>query len=179
MNSVPSLSMPAFASLTVAFAPLQDQAGSSGGPAARVPGQSAGPAPAGQSQSEGTLAPGGVAGGAPGGGAQTPPQGPSMMFYMMFAVFAFMIVSMMMSGRKQRKQVAQMLAGITRGDTVQTSGGIIGVVGEVRDDVVVLKIDESTHTKMKVTKSSISRVVKSASDRGTVDTGSQAEHEAA
>ncbi len=102
-----------------------------------------------------------------------------MMFFILLSVFAFMIISMMMSGRKQRKKTAQMLSGLARGDTVQTSGGIIAVVGEVRDDVVTLKIDEANHTKMKVTKASISRIVKLAHDRDGVDASEPSEPEAA
>lgn len=188
MNSVPALTMPDSPVLTVAFAPLhepvfatmQDQP-ASGGPAARVPGQAPTQgAPAGQAAAgggEGTVAPGGVGGTGP--AAQATPKGPDMMFFILLSVFAFMIISMMMSGRKQRKQTAQMLAGLSRGDTVQTNGGIIAVVGEVRDDVVTLKIDESNHTKMKVTKASISRIVKMGHDRDVVDASEPSEPEAA
>lgn len=88
-----------------------------------------------------------------------------MMLFIMMGVFAFMIISMMMNSRKQRKQTQQLLASLSRGDTVQTAAGIIGVIGEVRDDVVVLKIDDSTHTKMKVTKASVVRVIKQAADK--------------
>ncbi len=144
------------ASPTLASTFWQDQAA---GPAARVPGQAGAPATGAPVGEGAALVPGDAT------AAQAAPPGSNMMLFIMMGVFAFMIISMMMNSRKQRKQTQQLLASLSRGDTVQTAAGIIGVIGEVRDDVVVLKIDESTHTKMKVTKASVVRVIKQAADK--------------
>jgi preprotein translocase subunit YajC len=46
-----------------------------------------------------------------------------------------------------------------RGDRVMTAGGILGSVVEVRDSEVLLKVDESTNTKIKFSRDAIKRVV--------------------
>jgi preprotein translocase subunit YajC len=74
-----------------------------------------------------------------------------------------MIVTQIFAGRKQKKQREQMLNSVQRHDRVQTVGGIIGSVAEVRDDEVVLKVDEATNTKIRVARSAISAVLKKSS----------------
>jgi preprotein translocase subunit YajC len=61
--------------------------------------------------------------------------------------------------RKQQKQHQQMLEAMKKGDRVRTIGGIIGTVVDLRDDEVVVKIDEATNTKMRVVRSAISKVM--------------------
>ncbi len=70
-----------------------------------------------------------------------------------------LIVFMMFNGRKQKKQRQQMLAAIKRGDRVQTVGGVIGSVLEVRENEIVLKVDEGSNTKMRFARSAIQGVV--------------------
>jgi len=53
--------------------------------------------------------------------------------------------------KKQRKQHKQMVQSLQKNDRVQTIGGIIGTVVDVKDDAITLKIDESNNTKIKVT----------------------------
>ena len=60
--------------------------------------------------------------------------------------------------KKQQKQHKQMLAALTKGDRIRTIGGIVGTVVDVREDEVVVKIDENTNTKMRFVRSAISTV---------------------
>ncbi len=72
--------------------------------------------------------------------------------------------------RPQRQEHARrkaMLAAIKKNDHVITAGGIYGVVTNVRpeDDEVTVKVDEANNTKLRMTLSSISRVLqREASD---------------
>ena len=50
-----------------------------------------------------------------------------------------------------------MMQALGKGDKVQTIGGIIGTVMDIKDDEITLKIDESNNTKMKILRSAISR----------------------
>jgi preprotein translocase YajC subunit len=53
-----------------------------------------------------------------------------------------------------------MLSSIKKNDSVRTVGGIIGSVVEVKPDVVVLKVDENSNTKVTVARSKIEAVLK-------------------
>ena len=78
----------------------------------------------------------------------------------MLALFALMIFMSSRTQKKQKRQQEEMIASIGRHDRVETIGGIIGTVAELRDAEVVIKVDESTNTKIHVSKSAIKGVLK-------------------
>jgi preprotein translocase subunit YajC len=99
-------------------------------------------------------------------GAQPAPNPFGGGFFMIMLLFlVVMLVLPAMAGRKQKKQRAEMLSSIARHDRVQTVGGMIGTVAEIRDDEVVLKVDESTNTKIRFARSSIQQVLKKAGEK--------------
>ena len=59
--------------------------------------------------------------------------------------------------RKKKQQHRQMVQTLQKNDRVRTIGGIIGVVVDVRDDEITLKVDESNNTKIKVISSAIGK----------------------
>lgn len=59
---------------------------------------------------------------------------------------------------KQEKQRVAMLNSLKKGDRIQTIGGILGTVVESRDDEVVVKVDETSNTKLTFSRSAIHRV---------------------
>jgi preprotein translocase subunit YajC len=61
--------------------------------------------------------------------------------------------------RKQKKKQAMMLASMAKGSKVITIGGIKGSVVEVRDDEVLVKVDESANTRLRFSKDAIRTVV--------------------
>lgn len=64
---------------------------------------------------------------------------------MIMVLAGAMLVMILFSGRGRRKQEAarrQMLADLKKGDRVTSIGGIIGTVMDVREDEVVVKIDD-------------------------------------
>lgn len=90
---------------------------------------------------------------------QQPPQGPNLMFIgliLFFVVFYFM---MMRGNRKQKQERANLLDNLAKNDRVMTIGGLLGTIVTVRDQEVVLKVDESTNTKVTFLKSSIQKVI--------------------
>ena len=99
---------------------------------------------------------------------QPPP--PSAMSFLFPAALFAMVVFMLLSARSQKKRERlkreEMFAGMTRNDRVQTIGGVIGTVLSVKDDEVILKVDESTNTKMTFVKSSVQRILTSDSTAG-------------
>jgi preprotein translocase subunit YajC len=66
---------------------------------------------------------------------------------------------MFRSKNKQDKQRQDMLKNMKKGDRVQTIGGLIATVVEVRDTDVVLKIDENNNTKARYARSAIHKVL--------------------
>ncbi len=79
-------------------------------------------------------------------------------FFIIFAALIVMIIFSMGSQRKEKKKREQLLANLHKGDRVQTIGGVLGNVVEVRDEYVVVKIDENTNTRVKFSRSAIQSV---------------------
>ena len=80
----------------------------------------------------------------------------------MLPIIVLMIVFVWMSTRTRRRQEREkqnMLGAMKRGDRVQTIGGILGNVVEVRDDRILLKVDEGNNTKVWFARSAIARVL--------------------
>ena len=60
---------------------------------------------------------------------------------------------------KEAAKRTDMLAKLKKGDEVQTIGGEFGRVVDTRDDRVLLKVDETSNTKIWYSKNSIHKVV--------------------
>jgi preprotein translocase subunit YajC len=71
----------------------------------------------------------------------------------------FIIVTMSRSKKKQERERTDMLSGMKRGDRVQTIGGIIGKVVEVDGQEVLVKVDETSNTKIRFRRDAIHRVI--------------------
>jgi preprotein translocase subunit YajC len=79
---------------------------------------------------------------------------------LLFGFLILFIVMTFLSGRREKKKFEAMLSAIKKNDSVRTVGGIIGSVVEVKPDVVVLKVDENSNTKITVARSKIEAVMK-------------------
>lgn len=101
----------------------------------------------------GTTAPAGQQ--APGGGLLT--------FLPIILILGFFIVVSMMSSRREKKKQADMMSSLKRGDRVVTLGGLVGIIAEIRDDVVVLRDEDSQSTKFRVLRSAIQQNLSGAS----------------
>ncbi len=98
----------------------------------------------------------------PGGGGQAPSNPLGMMLPLVFGLIIFMMITSMLSGRKEKKKRASMLETLKKRDRVQTYGGIIGTVVEMKDEELVLKVDEGSNTRIRFSRSAIQQVLKSA-----------------
>ncbi|MEO1237040.1 MAG: preprotein translocase subunit YajC [Planctomycetota bacterium] len=98
---------------------------------------------------------------APGGADGAPPPSPfgGNFLFIMILVVGMLFIFSMSSGRKEKKRRAQMLEQLAKGAKVQTAGGVLGTVVEVRDEEVVVKVDENSNTRMRFAKSAISAVL--------------------
>ncbi len=107
-------------------------------------------------------------GGAPtggGGGA-----GAGLFMALMFGVIAFMMLTMRSQKKKEKRQREELYARLGKNDRVLTVGGVIGTVVSVKDNEVLVKVDESTNTKMTFLKTSIQRIVTDDTDLATAGT---------
>ncbi len=80
---------------------------------------------------------------------------PSMiMIGLMFVVFYFLIFR---GPRKKEQKHKQMVQSLNKNDKIRTIGGILGTIVDIKDDEVVLKIDESNNTKIRISTNAIGR----------------------
>jgi preprotein translocase subunit YajC len=79
-------------------------------------------------------------------------------FALIFGIFYFLLFLPM---QRQRKQTQKMLAGLQNGDTVVTSGGIVGTIVALEgNDIVVLRV-KPDNIKLQMARSAISNLVSS------------------
>ncbi len=96
----------------------------------------------------------------------------TMIFWMVILIL-FMWFMVFLPQRRERKRHAQMMTGMGKGDKVVTNGGIIGTVVDVREGEIVLKVDESSNTKMKFLPDAIRGVVEKKGGEKTDDADSK------
>ena len=78
---------------------------------------------------------------------------PFILIILVFYIFMFR------SKRTQDKKRQEMLNQLKRGDRIQTIGGILGTVVEARENDVLVKVDESSNTKIRFARNAIHRVM--------------------
>lgn len=116
--------------------------------------QADGPSFASQPAAGGTAAPGTAPAAAPQKSGFA-----DFIFLAGMGVLLALIISSMLGARREKKRVDEMMSSMKKHDQVRTVGGIIGSVVEIKPDVVVLKIDESTGAKVTVMRSKIEAVI--------------------
>ena len=112
-------------------------------------------------------APGGPAGG---GGTPTRAADPfgGQFFLIVILVVVVMIVISIMGQRRDKKKRESMLSALKKHDKVQTLGGVIGSIVDVKKDVVVLKVDESSNTRITFARAAIQTVLNSTEEPAPV-----------
>jgi preprotein translocase subunit YajC len=99
------------------------------------------------------------------------PGGLQQILYSPFVPLGLMLIVMfwMMSAgrRKEQRRFQDMLSALKRNDRVLTIGGIVGTVVEVRDDVVILKVDETNNVKMQFLRSAVKEVLRESAGAST------------
>jgi preprotein translocase subunit YajC len=115
----------------------------------------------------GTVAPGGQT--PAGGGTTAAPAGnPNSFLLLVGLVVAVMLIFSMLTQRKERKRREATLNAIKKHDRVQTIGGVIGLVVEIKPDYVVLKVDESSNTRITFSRAAVQQVLTSSNSSSEV-----------
>ena len=129
-----------------------------------------------------TSQPSGSEGGTPLGEGQGAPQGGAGSMLIWLLPLGLIVVLMFTSGRaakKEQAKKAELMSSLTKQDKVQTAGGIIGHIAEIHGDELVLKVDESTGTRIRIAKSAVQTVLKESAQRKNQDAGSEESQSAA
>ncbi|MBD3379970.1 MAG: preprotein translocase subunit YajC [Candidatus Omnitrophica bacterium] len=96
-------------------------------------------------------------------GAGAPAQGSPIMsllpIALIFIIFYFLLIR---PQKKAQKEHADMIQALKKNDEVVTSGGIHGTIVNIQEGAVTLRVDDNT--RIKVQRSSISKVKKSRED---------------
>lgn len=88
------------------------------------------------------------------------PAGPgSMMMPLIVLMLVMMVLMTVFTGRKDKKRREQLLSSLKKNDKVQTIGGIIGNIAEIRNDEIVLRVDENSNVRIRFAKSAITGVL--------------------
>lgn len=97
-------------------------------------------------------------------GKQSSPGGMLSMllpFILMFVVMYFLILRPQKKKERDRKDL---LSRIKKNDRVVTSGGIHGVITSVRENEIILRVDDAKDVKVKVDRGAISAVLEVSHD---------------
>src|SRR5579862_3686330 len=88
------------------------------------------------------------------------PESPLPMFLLLGAIFfAFYILLLRPMKQREKKEREELFSKLKKNDEVLTASGIIGIVAAVKDDEVILKVDESSNVRLRVLKSTIARIL--------------------
>ena len=93
--------------------------------------------------------------GAIGGGSGT-----LMMVIYLVVIFGFMYFIMIRPQRREQKQKAALLSNVAVGDSVRTTGGFIGTVIDVADDMVIVEFGNNKNCRIPMVKEAIVEVEK-------------------
>lgn len=102
---------------------------------------------------------GGEGGTADGGAAPMPPGMGMEPMLIILVVFGAIILFSVFGQRKEKKRRQEMLASIKKSDSVQTIGGVIGSVVEVKDETIVIRVDDRSDTRMTFSRAAVQQVL--------------------
>lgn len=78
-------------------------------------------------------------------------------FLPLILIFVIMYLFLFRGPRRKQQQHKKMVQTLQKNDKVRTIGGIVGTVVDIKDDDVILKIDESNNTKIRIASSAIGK----------------------
>jgi preprotein translocase subunit YajC len=84
-----------------------------------------------------------------------PASNPALQFLPVILIGAIFYFLVFMPMQRQKKQQAQMLAGLEAGSEVVTTGGIVGTVVNISGDMLVIRV-KPDNLKLQITRSAVS-----------------------
>lgn len=104
----------------------------------------------------------------PPAGTEQNPTGQMLQMLLLFGGMGAMMYFLMIRPQsKQRKAMENMLKNLKSGDEVLTTGGVIGLVANVKEKEIVLKVADNV--KLRVARSAIASVIKKSDEPESAD----------
>jgi preprotein translocase subunit YajC len=102
------------------------------------------------------------------GGAPPPGGGLGGLAFTLLPILVLFYFLMIRPAKRQENERKAMLDALKKNDKVVTAGGLIGTVAVINptEDEVTLRVDDNANVRVRVTKSSITRVVHATADAG-------------
>lgn len=82
---------------------------------------------------------------------------PLMQYLPIVLIFVAMYFLLFRGPRKKQQEHKQMVQSLKKNDRVCTIGGIIGTIVEIKPDEIILKVDESNNTKIRIAPTAIGK----------------------
>ena len=83
-----------------------------------------------------------------------------MIIIIYVVLFGFLYFIMIRPQRKEQKQKAQTLASLAVGDSIRTTGGFVGVILDISDDMVIVEFGNNKNCRIPMYKEAIVEVEK-------------------
>ena len=100
--------------------------------------------------------------GTPAGGDGAGTANPLMTFLPFVAIIAIFYFLIIRPQNKKQKETQKMLSQLKKGDKIVTIGGIHGTIQNVKEQTVIVKVDEDV--KLEISRSAISNVITAAKE---------------
>lgn len=91
-------------------------------------------------------------------GTQTSASGALMQMLIMLLIFFAMMYFLVILPQRREKEFRQMIESLKKGDTIITTGGVVGKIVDIKKDVV--KIKSANSTELEIHKAYIAKVIK-------------------
>lgn len=99
---------------------------------------------------------------APAGAAPAAGAGAGSMLPMMVLLFALMYFMIIRPQRRQQKEHAARIAALRSGAEVITTGGIYGIITNVKDSIIILKVADNV--RIKVSKACVATILQESDE---------------
>src|SRR5579863_5805591 len=95
---------------------------------------------------------------------QPPASNPIISFLPLIFIVAIFYFLVFMPMQRQKKQQAQMLAGLQAGNEVVTTGGIVGTVVSVSPDTLIVRV-KPDNIKLQIARSAVASLVNASAEK--------------
>ncbi|MGH7135159.1 MAG: preprotein translocase subunit YajC [Pirellulales bacterium] len=103
------------------------------------------------------------------GAAPQSPFGPMVLVTIVAIMFLYMFIVQRPAMKREQETRETLLKNLKKNDRIVTSGGIYGVVTNVQLDAdeITIRVDETTNTKLKITRSAVGKVLSDSDGKET------------